>query len=263
MRIAACIEYEGSGFCGWQSQEGQSVRFVQTELELALSKVADHPVRVVCAGRTDTGVHATAQVVHFDTEAVRTERSWVLGTNVNLPDDISVVWVKPVDKEFHARFSALSRAYRYIIDNRWTRPAILRGRVTWERAPLDVGLMQESASYLVGTHDFTSYRSLACQAKNPVRDLRRLDVSSHGQFIMIDVEANAFLHHMVRNLAGVLIAVGKGEEAPRWSMQVLQARDRSVGGVTAPAAGLYLVDVGYPEHFGLPDSPPLPSYAQT
>jgi tRNA pseudouridine38-40 synthase len=261
MRLAACIEYEGSGFSGWQSQKDQSVRFVQAELEAALSKVADCPVTVVCAGRTDTGVHATAQIVHFDTEAIRSQRSWVLGSNVNLPDDISVVWVQEVDSQFHARFSAISRAYRYIIDNRWTRPAILRNRVTWERNPLDIELMRAGAAHLIGKHDFTSYRSLACQAKNPVRDLRRLDVSRQGDFVVIDVEANAFLHHMVRNLAGVLIAIGRGEEETSWSRQVLDARDRALGGVTAPSAGLYLVEVGYPAEHILPVTPPLPSYA--
>lgn len=261
MRLAACIEYDGSGFSGWQSQEGQTVRFVQTELEAALSKVADCPVSVVCAGRTDTGVHATAQIVHFDTEAVRSLRSWVLGSNVNLPDDISVVWVQEVDSQFHARFSAISRAYRYIIDNRWTRPAILRNRVTWERNPLDIERMQAGATHLIGRHDFTSYRSLACQAKNPVRDLRKLDVSRQGDFVIIDVEANAFLHHMVRNLAGVLISIGRGEEGISWSRQVLEARDRALGGVTAPSAGLYLVQVGYPREYILPVTPSLPSYA--
>ncbi len=261
MRLAACIEYDGSGFSGWQSQKDQAVRFVQAELESALSKVADCPVSVVCAGRTDTGVHATAQIVHFDTDAVRSERSWVLGSNVNLPDDISIVWVQEVDPQFHARFSAISRAYRYIIDNRWTRPAILRNRVTWERNPLDIELMRAGADHLIGRHDFTSYRSLACQAKNPVRDLRRLDVSRQGDFVVIDVEANAFLHHMVRNLAGVLIAIGRGEEEASWSHQVLEARDRALGGVTAPSAGLYLVEVGYPAEHILPATPPLPSYA--
>jgi tRNA pseudouridine38-40 synthase len=261
MRFAACVEYDGSGYSGWQSQHGQKVRFIQTELEQALSTVADCPVEVVCAGRTDTGVHATSQVVHFDTEAVRPERSWILGTNVNLPHDIALRWIKPVDEAFHARFSALSRSYRYIIDNRWVRPSILFNRVTWERKPLDVTLMQEASRFLLGRHDFTSFRSLACQAKNPEREIQRLDICRQGEFVIMDVRANAFLHHMVRNLAGVLMAIGAGEEAPVWAREVLEHRDRALGGVTAPAAGLYLVEVEYPEHFHLPVTPAYPSYA--
>ncbi len=261
MRLAACIEYEGSGFSGWQSQVGQSVRFVQTEVERAIARVADHPIKVVCAGRTDTGVHATNQIIHFDTHAHRKERSWVLGSNVNLPDDIAVRWVTEVSDEFHARFSALSRSYRYIIDNRWVRPAILRDRVTWERQELSIDLMQQACMYLKGRHDFTSYRSLACQAKNPVRDIQMLDIHRQGEFVTIDIRANAFLHHMVRNIAGVLITIGRGERSPEWAREVLEAKDRAVGGITAPAAGLYLVDVAYPEEYKLTAQSVLPSYA--
>jgi tRNA pseudouridine38-40 synthase len=261
MRFAACVEYDGSGYSGWQSQHGQKVRFVQTEVEKAISTVADCPVQIVCAGRTDTGVHATSQVIHFDTEAVRSERSWILGSNVNLPHDIALRWIKQVDDEFHARFSALSRSYRYIIDNRWVRPSIFHNRVTWERDDLDEDLMQEAAGFLIGKHDFTSFRSLACQARNPVRDIQRLEISRQGEFVLMDVRANAFLHHMVRNLAGVLMAIGKGEETPVWAREVLEHRNRALGGVTAPAAGLYLVDVEYPDQFELPDTPAYPSYA--
>lgn len=261
MRLAACIEYDGSGFSGWQSQEGQAVRFVQTELEKALSRVADQKISVVCAGRTDAGVHATNQIIHFDTSAERQERSWILGGNVNLPDDIAVRWVIPVAEEFHARFSARSRSYRYIIDNRWIRPAILRNRVTWHRHELDIQSMQQGAEFLVGTHDFTSYRSLACQARNPVRDLQMLNIHRQGEFVIIDIRANAFLHHMVRNIAGVLMAIGSGEQKPDWAKQVLEARDRSLGGVTAPAAGLYLVNVAYPDEYKIPAQSALPSYA--
>jgi tRNA pseudouridine38-40 synthase len=261
MRLAACIEYDGSGFSGWQSQQGQAVRFVQTELEKALSQVADQEIAVVCAGRTDTGVHATNQIIHFDTTALRHERSWVLGSNVNLPDEIAVRWVAEVAEDFHARFSARSRSYRYIIDNRWIRPAILRHRVTWCRLDLDIQRMQQAAEYLIGTHDFTSYRSLACQAKNPVRDLQMLEIHRQGEFVMIDIRANAFLHHMVRNIAGVLMAIGSGERDPAWAKEVLEVRDRTLGGVTAPSAGLYLVDVEYPEEYKLPPQTALPSYA--
>jgi tRNA pseudouridine38-40 synthase len=261
MRMAACIEYDGSGFSGWQSQEGQAVRFVQTELQKAISRVADQKIAVVCAGRTDTGVHATNQIIHFDTSAEREERSWILGSNVNLPDEIAVRWVAPVAENFHARFSALTRSYRYIIDNRWIRPAILRHRVTWYRHELDIRPMQQAAEFLVGTHDFTSYRSLACQAKNPVRDLQMLKIHRQGEFVIIDIRANAFLHHMVRNIAGVLMAIGSGEREPNWAREVLEARDRSLGGVTAPAAGLYLVGVAYPDEYKIPAQSALPSYA--
>jgi len=261
MRLAACIEYEGSDFSGWQSQLGQSVRFVQTEVERAFSKVADQPIKVVCAGRTDTGVHATNQVIHFETTAQRKERSWILGSNVNLPDDIAVRWVTEVSDEFHARFSALSRSYRYIIDNRWVRPAILRHRVTWERQELDIALMQQACGYMKGRHDFTSYRSLACQANNPVRDIQMLEIHRQGEFVIIDIRANAFLHHMVRNIAGVLMTIGCGEKEPEWAQEVLEAKDRTVGGITAPAAGLYLVDVEYPEQYKIPAQSALPSYA--
>ncbi len=260
-RLAAGVEYDGSHFAGWQRQKDQKVRFVQEVLEEALSRVADRPVQVVCAGRTDTGVHATAQVVHFETTACRPERSWLLGTNVNLPGDVCLRWVQPVAEDFHARFSATARRYRYIIDNRPVRPAILRGRVTWWRAPLDEARMVEAARALVGEHDFTSYRSVACQAKNPVREIRSLEVSRQGDFIYIDVEANAFLHHMVRNIAGVLMAIGEGERPVQWAAELLEVRDRTRGGVTAPAAGLYLVAVRYPERFGLPPAPPPPAYA--
>jgi len=260
-RLAAGVKYDGTRFAGWQRQKDQKVRFVQEELERALSSVADQPVTVVCAGRTDTGVHATGQVVHFETSAFRPDRSWLLGTNVNLPGDVCLRWVQPVAGDFHARFSATARRYRYIIDNRPVRPAVLRGKVTWWRAPLDVERMARAAASLTGEHDFTSYRSQACQAKNPVREIRELSVTRQGDFIHIDVEANAFLHHMVRNIAGVLMAIGEGERPVAWAEELLEVRDRTRGGITAPAAGLYLVAVRYPERFNLPDPPPPPAYA--
>lgn len=250
MRIALGIEYDGSRFCGWQLQE-HGVRTVQGELERALGKVADTPVRVFCAGRTDTGVHATGQVVHFDTEVERIERAWVFGTNANLPKDVCVLWAKPVPESFHARFSATRRSYRYAIFNRPVRPTFLQHRVSWEYRPLDHGRMAKAARHLLGEHDFSSYRAVACQAKHPVRTLYRLDVSREGPYVFIDAEANGFLHHMVRNLAGVLLAIGAGEREPAWSREVLEARDRTLGGVTAPPGGLYLTGVRYPDEYAI------------
>ena len=256
MRIALGIEYDGSEFCGWQLQK-DNVRTVQGELEQALGKVANHEVRVTCAGRTDTGVHATEQVIHFDTDAVRDERAWVYGTNANLPKDVVVLWARPVADDFHARFSAERRAYRYVIFTREVRPTFLAYRVTWHYKPLDTQRMQEAGNLLLGEHDFSSYRAVACQAKSPVRTLHRLQVSSQGPFIFIDVEANAFLHHMVRNIAGVLMAIGEGEKTVPWSREVLEARDRTLGGVTASPHGLYLTRVGYPGKFAIPQLPPI------
>ncbi|MCW8828430.1 MAG: tRNA pseudouridine(38-40) synthase TruA [Gammaproteobacteria bacterium] len=256
MRIAAGIEYDGSNFCGWQLQK-DDVRTVQGEVEAALSKVANQAVRVNCAGRTDTGVHATAQVIHFDTDVVRDERAWIFGANANLPKDVVVLWAKSVSDDFHARFSANRRAYRYVIFTREVRPTFLAGRVTWHYRELDTIRMQQAGDLLLGEHDFSSYRAVACQAKSPVRTLYRLEVSRQGPFIFIDVEANAFLHHMVRNIAGVLISIGEGERPVGWSREVLEARDRSLGGVTAHPSGLYLTEVGYPANFAIPQLSPL------
>ncbi len=255
MRIAMGVEYDGSTFHGWQAQG--DVDTVQERLEMALSTVADHPVRVQCAGRTDAGVHGLGQVVHFDTTAERTDCNWLLGTNVNLPNDISVHWVTLAAADFHARFSALSRSYRYTILNRMTRSAIWYNRAVWIHRPLDVALMQQAASYLIGTHDFSSYRALRCQANSPVRSVMELEVQRDGDMITIDITANAFLHHMVRNIAGVLIAIGQGERPVEWSRQVLEYRDRTLGGVTAPPDGLYFVRVEYPPEFQLPQNPLL------
>ena len=249
MKIALGIEYDGAAFHGWQFQG--DVRSVQECLESALSKVADHPVSVHCAGRTDTGVHATGQVVHFETGAVRSSRSWILGANVNLPDDVSVCWAREMPEDFHARFSAIGRHYRYQILNRNTRSAIWRNRATWIHHSLDVELMHYAAQSLVGTHDFTSYRALACQAKHPVRTIYRLDVSRQDEMITIDIHANAFLHHMVRNIAGVLITIGKREQDVSWAQGILELKDRTKGGVTAPPQGLYLTRVDYPEKYEL------------
>lgn len=259
MIIALGLEYDGSGFSGWQSQPGVST--VQDSLEIALSRVADHPVRVICAGRTDAGVHAVGQVVHFESGAPRSPRSWVLGANVNLPPGISVTWAQAVARDFHARFSARSRRYRYIILNRWVRPAVLRARVTWQRKPLDELRMRQAAVYLRGEHDFTSFRALACQAKSPVRNVYQLDVSREADCIYIDIHANAFLYHMVRNIAGVLMSVGAGERSPSWVAELLTLRDRAQGGITAPSDGLYLVHVVYDPQFGLPSRYTPPRYS--
>jgi len=254
-RVAMGVEYDGSSFHGWQIQDHADT--VQERLEKAVSSVANHPVRVHCAGRTDSGVHGLGQVIHFDTDALRTPRSWVLGSNVNLPPEINVTWAREVSRDFHARFSAMSRRYSYRILNRPTRSAIWRDRVTWLHRPLDEARMQAAAVHLLGTHDFSSYRALGCQAKSPVRTLQRLDVSRQQDRITIDVTADGFLHHMVRNIAGVLIAIGEGERPVEWSREVLGYRDRSLGGVTAPPQGLYLVGGAYPEKFQLPANPPL------
>jgi tRNA pseudouridine38-40 synthase len=251
MRIAVGVEYDGSKFSGWQYQQ-QDVRTVQGEVEKALSTVANHPIHVVCAGRTDAGVHATGQVIHFDTEVQRDERAWVFGANANLPKDVAVLWAKPVSDEFHARFSAQRRAYRYVIFTRHVRPTFLAYRVSWHHRELDVERMAEAGKALLGEHDFSSYRAVACQAKSPVRTLYKLEVSCQGPFIFIDLEANGFLHHMVRNIAGVLMTIGSGERPINWSREVLEARDRTLGGVTAQPFGLYLTKVGYPAEFALP-----------
>lgn len=251
MRIALGVEYDGQDFHGWQAQQ-EGVRTVQVVLEQALAKVANHPLRVVCAGRTDTGVHALGQVVHFDTQAVRSERNWLLGTNVNLPSDVAVTWVREIGEDFSARFSAVSRRYRYFILNRTARSAVLAGRVTWVHRPLDAESMHRAGQVLVGEHDFSSYRALGCQAKSPVRTLHSLTVERQGDFVVLSVHANAFLHHMVRNIAGVLIAIGKGDRPEDWAGEVLQLRDRTLGGVTAPPEGLYFEQVEYPAAFGIP-----------
>ena len=251
MRIALGIEYNGAGFHGWQMQQ-QGIRSVQQVVEQAIAKVADHGVRVHCAGRTDTGVHAFEQVVHFDTGSQRPRRAWTQGVNVNLPDDVSVLWSTEVPEEFHARFSAERRSYRYLILNRSMRSALQHGRVTWIHRPLDAELMHKAAQALLGTHDFSSYRALGCQAKSPVRTLHHISVKRRGEVLEFSIEANAFLHHMVRNIAGVLITIGKGEAGSDWTKEVLELRDRRLGGVTAPPDGLYFEKVQYPERFEIP-----------
>ncbi|QBF29134.1 tRNA pseudouridine(38-40) synthase TruA [Pseudomonas tructae] len=250
-RIALGVEYKGSRYRGWQRQ-ASGVASVQQTLEEALSRVADSPVIVQCAGRTDAGVHACGQVVHFDTQAVRSMKGWTMGANINLPHDISVSWAKQMPAHFHARFKAIARRYRYVIYNDQIRPAHLGEEVTWNHRPLDVERMALAAEYLVGIHDFSAFRAGQCQAKSPVKNIHHLRVSRHGRMIVLDIRGSAFLHHMVRNIAGVLMTIGAGERPPEWAREVLESRDRRAGGVTAHPYGLYLVQVEYHDEFELP-----------
>jgi tRNA pseudouridine38-40 synthase len=249
-RIALGLEYDGSAFRGWQAQA--DALGVQTPLEQALSLVADQAIEVSAAGRTDAGVHASMQVVHFDTQAVRTARGWILGANTNLPPQISVLWAQEVPPGFHARYSAMARRYRYLILNRGSRPALDALRVSWIREALDAPRMHEAAQLLIGEHDFTSFRATECQSRTPMRCVYRIAVNREREFVVLDITANAFLHHMVRNIAGVLIAVGIGERPIEWVAEVLAARDRKQGGITAPPNGLYLAGIRYAESLRLP-----------
>jgi tRNA pseudouridine38-40 synthase len=260
IRIAAGVEYDGSRFCGWQMQ-AHGVRTVQDAVQNALQKIANHPVQVTCAGRTDSGVHATGQVIHFDTNANRPDKAWVLGCNTHLPDDVCIHWARQVVPEFSARFSATRRRYRYVILHRQARPALYSGRVSWIHGALDAEAMHVAARALLGEQDFSSFRSAACQAEHARRFMESITVSRQGDYIYIDVCANAFLHHMVRNIVGSLVKVGKGERSPEWIAQILEMRDRTRAGPTAPAAGLYLVAVQYPQHYELPDGGMLPVFA--
>lgn len=250
MRIALGIEYNGTQYFGWQRQ--RDVKSVQEKLERALSIVANHPIEVQCAGRTDAGVHATGQVVHFDTTASRKIVAWTMGVNANLPDDVTVRWAKEVPDEFHARFSATARRYRYIIFNSPLRPGILSSGVSHYHGELDEQKMHQAAQYLLGENDFTSFRATHCQSRTPWRNMMHINVTRHNQYLVIDIKANAFVHHMVRNIAGSLICVGRGEQKPEWIKELLALKDRKQAGATAKAAGLYLVDVDYPSEFELP-----------
>lgn len=246
MRICLTIEYNGSNYHGWQKQANRpDLITVQGCVEEALSKVAASEIKVVCAGRTDVGVHAQNQVVHFDTEIERPLDAWLLGGNSNLPKDISIKTVKEVDDTFHARFSATARRYRYIIYNHKTRPAILNKLATWHRKPLDIKKMHKASQHLLGEHDFSSFRGCDCQSKTPMRNVHSLKVSARGKLVIIDIKANAFLLHMVRNIVGVLMDIGEGKKSPDWTKEVLQACDRRVASVTAPSDGLYLTQVYY------------------
>ncbi|MBP2848943.1 tRNA pseudouridine(38-40) synthase TruA [Dickeya oryzae] len=250
LKIALGIEYDGSRYYGWQRQA--EVDSVQGCLEAALSQVANERIDVFCAGRTDAGVHATGQVVHFTTHAVRKDAAWTMGVNANLPPDIAVRWVKTVDEAFHARFSATARRYRYVIYNRRFRPAILSHGVTHYYLPLDAERMHRAGQCLLGENDFTSFRAVQCQSRTPWRNLMHLRVTRLGDYVVVDIKANAFVHHMVRNIVGSLMEIGCGNQPENWMAELLAAKDRTLAAATAKADGLYLVAVDYPPHFGIP-----------
>ena len=248
-KLALTIEYDGSAYCGWQRQSHSPS--VQQELEQALSYVADTPVQLVCAGRTDSGVHACEQVVHFETVVKRSMRSWLLGANCRLPRDIRILWVDEVAAGFHARFSAIARSYRYIILNTRVPSALFQNKVCWEHRDLDNDVMHRAAQLLVGEHDFSAFRAAGCQAKSPVRCIEYLNVSRNGDLVYVDIKANAFLHHMVRNIAGSLMKIGKHEKPVDWLQDVLQGRDRREAAMTDSAAGLYFIQAFYPGQYRL------------
>ena len=254
-RIACRVEYNGSCYSGWQSQPQLAVNTVQDTLEHALATVANAPVRVACAGRTDTDVHAFAQIIHFDAPVERSAKAWVLGVNANLPFDVRLHWAVAVPDSFHARFSALSRRYRYVIANTPVRPALLGGQLTWQRCKLDHLVMHSAAQHLLGEQDFSAFRAASCQSSSPMRNIHSLEVTRLGDLLVVDIKANAFLHHMVRNIAGSLMAVGMRRQPTEWMAQLMQGRDRSAAAETAPADGLYLVEVEYPAQYQLPATP--------
>ena len=249
-KIALCVEYIGTNYCGWQRQS--HCDSVQAQVEKALSSIAAHPVDVHCAGRTDTGVHSVGQIVHFETSVSRPNKAWVQGVNTQLPDDVRIRWAKEVEDDFHARFSAVARQYRYVIYNREVHSAVLNGRVTWEPYKLDESLMNAAAQSLIGENDFSSFRASACQASHAMREVQSIKVSRKGDFIFIDIQANAFLHHMVRNIAGTLIEVGKKHQPVSWVADLLLAKDRTLAAATAPASGLYFVNAIYPQELQIP-----------
>ena len=254
MRYALGLEYDGSAFMGWQIQRQEPT--VQGCIEKALARVANHETRVNCCGRTDTGVHALGQVAHFDSEADRSERSWILGLNSHLPSAVSVLWIRQVDEAFHARFSAFSRSYRYVILNRWIRPALDARRKSWCRTPLDAVKMHDAAQFLLGEHDFTSFRAAACQARHATREIQQISVQREDDTVSLDVTANGFLYHMVRNLAGSLMRVGVGDAPPEWLGEVLEKRDRALAAPTAAPEGLYFTGARYPDQYKLPATAP-------
>jgi tRNA pseudouridine38-40 synthase len=250
MRIALGLEYKGSNYHGWQRQP--KLLSIQECVEQAISKVADYKIQVFCAGRTDVGVHAKNQVIHFDTNAKRNLDAWILGGNSNLPCDISIKWAQQVDNNFHARFSALARSYRYLIYNNKIRPAIFADQVTWHIKNLNEKSMFKAAKHLLGEHDFSSFRGCDCQSKTAMRNIHHLHIKRRGKLIILDIKANAFLLHMVRNIAGLLMVIGEGKQEPIWAREVLKNCDRRVAAVTAPAHGLYLTRVYYPDRYNLP-----------
>lgn len=252
-RIVLGIEYDGTAYAGWQFQDGK--RTVQSELQAALSKIANQPVTVICAGRTDAGVHALEQVVHFDCGVERDLRGWLMGGNSQLRDDIRITWAKPAIGDFHARYSAIARFYRYVILNRPMKSALLRSQATWCYQPLDADKMHRAAQHLLGDHDFSSFRAQGCQSVSPNRLMYFIDVYRDGDKVIIDLCANAFLHHMVRNIAGVLIEIGCGKQSEDWTLQLLEIKDRAQAAMTAPPHGLHLGGVFYPERYGVAKHP--------
>lgn len=250
MRVALALEYAGHAFCGFQSQSTGCG--VQDTVTRALGEIADHPVRIVAAGRTDAGVHAASQIVHFDTEAVRPETAWVRGVNAHLPPTASVLWARPVADEFHARFAAIARHYSYLLLTRPQRPGLFAPYVGWYHAPLDIGAMREGARYLAGTHDFSSFRAAECQAKSPVKTLTLVTIEQQQALVRFEFSANAFLHHMIRNLVGALVSVGTGKHPPAWLADLLAARDRTRAPATFAATGLYFAGADYDPRFALP-----------
>lgn len=254
MRFALGIDYEGTHYRGWQTQQ-EGVPSIQSTIEDVLSRIADHPVIIHAAGRTDAGVHASGMVAHFDTHAIRGHKSWLLGSNTWLPKDIALRWIHPVSEDFHARFKAVARRYRYIIFNSGQRSSQLAGKVTWHYHPLNFERMKIAANYLVGQHNFNSFRAVGCQSRNPNRHVHFLHLTKRGSFIILDIQADGFLHHMVRNIAGVLMAIGEGKAEPEWVQELLRVQDRTQGGVTASGSGLYFVDALYPPEFELPKEP--------
>lgn len=255
-RIALGIEYAGTRYSGWQRQQAPEVPSIQAELEKALSMVANHSVVTVCAGRTDSGVHASAQVVHIDVKTLRSERAWLCGANANLPRDIRVLWAKKVPSEFDARRSAVQRHYRYVVYNNLIRPSLLRDYVTWQYISLDAELMHLAAQNWLGTHDYSSFRAAGCQSRSPIRDISTISVQRSGDLVIFDILANAFLYHMVRNMVGSLFEIGSGKKPVSWAREVLLAKDRSKASVTAPPNGLYLVGVKYPGWLQIPEVSP-------
>lgn len=256
MRIALGIEYDGTAYNGWQRQ--RTGDGVQERVETALAEVANEAIDVCCAGRTDTGVHASGQVVHFDTASERSNRSWILGANTNLPDDIAVSWAQPVSDEFHARFSASARSYRYVMRNCLVRSALDRHRAWWVYQALDAERMHCAAQDLLGRHDFSAFRAAGCQASTPTREIMSIAVVRNGENIVLDVTANAFLQHMVRNITGTLVAIGSGDDSIESLSVILASKDRKKAGVAAPPHGLTLVDVAYPDDFKLSKKVSMP-----
>lgn len=252
MRFAAVVEYNGAYFHGFQRQTHHPEPTIQAALEAAISQVANHQVSIQCAGRTDKGVHATAQVIHFDSNAIRKPYGWMMGINTHLPAGISVVWLEQVDEEFHARHKAIARQYRYLIYNQSARPALMHDQLTWWKNKLDVQAMQQASQALLGEHDFSAFRASDCQANTPIKQMQKISLTAFGSVIVLEVKASAFLYHMVRNIAGVLLLIGEQRKPVDWCKEVLESKSRQHLGITAPAEGLYLVGVEYEKGFDIP-----------